>query len=109
MRLDTLPDMQAAIGLYRAAGFAPIPPYYPTPVAGTLFFARPLADAPDVPASGRSGDTRPEARSPGQAQASLAGAFRRFGAAAFDTVAAAAVAAVAAAGRAVRFRRTAWR
>ena len=46
MRLDTLPDMAAAIGLYRAAGFAPIPPYYPTPVAGTLFFARSLAGAP---------------------------------------------------------------
>ncbi len=45
MRLDTLPEMTAAIRLYRAAGFAPIPAYYPTPIAGTLFFARSLADA----------------------------------------------------------------
>ena len=43
MRLDTLPDMIAAIAMYRAGGFVPIPPYYDTPVPGTLFLARPLA------------------------------------------------------------------
>jgi ribosomal protein S18 acetylase RimI-like enzyme len=39
IRLDTLPSMAEATALYRSAGFAPIPAYYPTPVAGTLFFA----------------------------------------------------------------------
>lgn len=38
MRLDTLPDMAGALSLYRAAGFRPIPPYYDTPIPGTLFF-----------------------------------------------------------------------
>ncbi|WEK52316.1 MAG: GNAT family N-acetyltransferase [Candidatus Kaistia colombiensis] len=37
--LDTLPSMPAAIALYRQAGFATIPPYYETPVAGTCFMA----------------------------------------------------------------------
>jgi ribosomal protein S18 acetylase RimI-like enzyme len=40
MRLDTLPDMSAAIALYREMGFAPVPAYYATPVAGTLFLGR---------------------------------------------------------------------
>ena len=40
MRLDTLPTMSAAIALYGDASFTPIPPYYETPLAGTLFFAR---------------------------------------------------------------------
>ena len=43
MRLDTLPSMDAAIALYRSAGFRPIAPYYDTPVAGTLFLARRLS------------------------------------------------------------------
>jgi GNAT superfamily N-acetyltransferase len=42
MRLDTLPGMTDAISLYRRAGFAPIAPYYETPIAGTLFMARSL-------------------------------------------------------------------
>jgi ribosomal protein S18 acetylase RimI-like enzyme len=37
MRLDTLPTMAAAQGLYRQAGFEEIPPYYDTPVEGTVF------------------------------------------------------------------------
>lgn len=41
-RLDTLPEMAAAQALYRALGFAPVPAYYASPVAGTRFLARPL-------------------------------------------------------------------
>ncbi len=44
MRLDTLPSMASAIGLYQTFGFAPIPPYYHTPVEGTIFLARQLSD-----------------------------------------------------------------
>ncbi|HZB91404.1 MAG TPA: GNAT family N-acetyltransferase [Stellaceae bacterium] len=45
MRLDTLPAMAAAMALYRKLGFAEIPPYYPSPIAGTRYFARALAPA----------------------------------------------------------------
>ena len=43
IRLDTLPTMIEAILLYQEAGFTPTAPYYQTPVANTIFFARPLA------------------------------------------------------------------
>jgi len=39
MRLDTLPSLATAIALYQNMGFAPIPPYYDTPIKGTLFFS----------------------------------------------------------------------
>ena len=42
IRLDTLPDMRAALALYRQAGFVPIAPYYDTPLAGTRFLGRRL-------------------------------------------------------------------
>jgi putative acetyltransferase len=38
MRLDTLPNMQSAIVLYRALGFQPTAPYYRNPIEGALFF-----------------------------------------------------------------------
>jgi ribosomal protein S18 acetylase RimI-like enzyme len=37
MRLDTLSDMAAAQGMYAAAGFRPIAPYYDGAAAGTIF------------------------------------------------------------------------
>jgi ribosomal protein S18 acetylase RimI-like enzyme len=56
MRLDTLPSMTAAVALYRRLGFAPMEPYYATPVVGTIFLRRPLARGnPETP--WESGDT----------------------------------------------------
>jgi len=42
MRLDTLPSMGAAMGLYRDLGFRPIVPYRFNPVPGALFLEREL-------------------------------------------------------------------
>lgn len=43
MKLDTIPGrMDAAIRLYRNLGFVECPPYYETPIAGSLFFSRAL-------------------------------------------------------------------
>ncbi|KAA8651419.1 hypothetical protein EYZ11_006021 [Aspergillus tanneri] len=39
MRLDTLPFMAGAIQLYKRVGFVEIPPYYETPLEGTLFLS----------------------------------------------------------------------
>lgn len=46
MRLDTLPVMDAAQGLYRAAGFVEIPAYRPNPVPGARFFELELYGLP---------------------------------------------------------------
>jgi GNAT superfamily N-acetyltransferase len=43
MRLDTLPSMASAIALYESFGFAPIPAYYDTPIEGTVFLAKRIA------------------------------------------------------------------
>ncbi|GJE61932.1 hypothetical protein [Methylobacterium trifolii] len=43
MRHDTLPTMAGAQALYRRFRLTPKPPYYETPVTGTLFLRRPLA------------------------------------------------------------------
>jgi ribosomal protein S18 acetylase RimI-like enzyme len=45
MRLDTLPTMAAAQALYRTLGFETTPAYYDTPVAGTIFMRKTLADS----------------------------------------------------------------
>jgi putative acetyltransferase len=42
MRLDTLPSMRAALGLYTGLGFREIPAYRHNPVAGTRFLEREL-------------------------------------------------------------------
>jgi ribosomal protein S18 acetylase RimI-like enzyme len=43
LRLDTLPSMASAQGLYRTLGFAEIPPYNNTHLPGTRFYALQLA------------------------------------------------------------------
>ena len=42
IRLDTLPMMGEAQGLYVALGFRDIAPYYETPIAGTRFMSKTL-------------------------------------------------------------------
>jgi ribosomal protein S18 acetylase RimI-like enzyme len=42
MRLDTLPAMVTAQALYRDLGFEITPPYYATPLPGTLFLRKTL-------------------------------------------------------------------
>ncbi len=51
LRLDTLPSMQDAIGLYRKLGFVSIEPYYAAP-AGTIFLARRLDDLREAGSAG---------------------------------------------------------
>jgi len=43
LKLDTLPVMEAAIGLYRSLGFVETAPYYDNPIAGARFLALPLS------------------------------------------------------------------
>jgi ribosomal protein S18 acetylase RimI-like enzyme len=46
MLLDSLPGMEAAVGIYRSLGFEPIPPYWNNTVPGMLYFGRPLSAQP---------------------------------------------------------------
>lgn len=45
MRLDTVPSMRAAIGLYESLGFRDIDPYTENPIEGTRFMERTLRAA----------------------------------------------------------------
>jgi ribosomal protein S18 acetylase RimI-like enzyme len=49
MRLDTVPAMVEAIGLYMALGFRDIPPYRPNPIPGARCLELDLGAAPDAP------------------------------------------------------------
>jgi ribosomal protein S18 acetylase RimI-like enzyme len=42
--LDSLPGMTAALTLYRALGFVEIPPYWNSPLPGTIYFRKSLDD-----------------------------------------------------------------
>jgi ribosomal protein S18 acetylase RimI-like enzyme len=46
MRLDSLPSMVAALGLYRRLGFREIPPYRTNPVPGAIFLELHLTSPP---------------------------------------------------------------
>jgi ribosomal protein S18 acetylase RimI-like enzyme len=42
--LDTLPEMQGALGLYRSFGFVEADPYWDSPVERTIYLEKPLGD-----------------------------------------------------------------
>ena len=46
MRLDTVPSMERARGLYRALGFREIPPYRFNPIPGTAFLELRMDESP---------------------------------------------------------------
>lgn len=46
VRVDTLSSMSAAIEFYQELGFRPIPPFWPHPAAGALFFEYRVAESP---------------------------------------------------------------
>ena len=43
MRLDTLPSMREAVGLYASLGFVPTAPYVFNPIEGAMYLERELA------------------------------------------------------------------
>ncbi len=44
MRLDTLPKLTEAIGLYESMGFVKVPAYYNNPLDGVIYLQRPVGE-----------------------------------------------------------------
>lgn len=58
--LDTLPSMQAAVGLYTDLGFVPVAPYVFNPLPGALFLGRALWPGAPSPGQRAARSDRPD-------------------------------------------------